>query len=93
MWGIVAAIIEDENYYNEKPKANQQWLLMKFWLKNTGSGRLDAWDVLGANDFYTRTGASATVWEVAAFAGTERIRDFMMCPYMAAQKDISGLVS
>ena len=66
---LAAAIIEDENYYNEKPKANQQWLLMKFWLKNTGSGRLDAWDVLGANDFYTRTGASATVWEVAAFAG------------------------
>lgn len=64
-----AAIVNDENMFNDKPTPNEQWILMKYYLKNNGSDMLEASDILNKSYFYTKNGASMKVSDIASFSG------------------------
>lgn len=63
------AIVREENMFNTIPKSNQQWILMKYYLKNRGSQVLNASDIIYESYFYTKTGAKMQILDMASFAG------------------------
>ena len=63
------AIVKDENDYNDSPTPNQQWILMKYYLKNNGNDMLEASDILNSDYFYTKGGASMPILDTATFSG------------------------
>ena len=62
-------IVAQENMFNTAPSANEQWILMKYWVKNNSKEKIVASDVINSTTFYTNKGASATVKSTAAFSG------------------------
>lgn len=70
-WGTTAnTIVNNENRYNDTPSSAQQWVLMKFYIKNNGGDKLEAWDIIYKDNFYTESGASMTVTDTATFSGS-----------------------
>lgn len=65
-------LVSYENRFNTTPNSSQQWLLMKFYLKNNGSETLEASDIVSPSayypNFYTRTGASLAIADNAVFS-------------------------
>lgn len=62
-------IVQYENMFNETPRSDEQWILMKFSMKyNSGSGLpLQAYEVI-FDDFFTKDGSSVPVVSIAAFS-------------------------
>ena len=67
---VANAIVRYENMYNDTSTEDQQWILMRFHLKNTGNSSLllYAYDIINKNFFYTQSGASMTVTDTASFS-------------------------
>ena len=62
-------IVATENQFNTKPTDDQQWIIMKFYLKNAGTKPFSASDIIWSNSFYTNSGASMIIKETASFSG------------------------
>ncbi|MBQ7707433.1 MAG: hypothetical protein IJT72_06615 [Lachnospiraceae bacterium] len=62
-------IISEENPYNDKPSESQQWIVMKFYLKNNGNQSIEANDIIWYRSFYTQKGASMLIRSYATFSG------------------------
>jgi len=62
------SIIQYENMFNDSPRSDEQWILMKYKLKyNSGSSPLYAYNVV-FDDFYTEDGEALPVITIAAFS-------------------------
>lgn len=63
------AIVQYENMFNETPRTDEQWILMKYSMKyNSGSGiPLQAYEVI-FDDFFQQDGTSVPVLSMAAFS-------------------------
>ena len=67
-WNLVKA----ENSYNKAPSVGQQWVLMRFSLKNTGISEFRASTIVPSNCFYDNTGASLNIVSNAVFSKERR---------------------
>ena len=63
------AIVSAENMFNTTPKDNQQWILMKYYLKNKGTQVLSASDIVNSYYLYTSSGAKMQILDTATFSG------------------------
>ena len=55
---------------NEEPTDSQQWIFMKFHLKNCGTEELEADDIIYEDRFYTSTGSTFKVFDTATLGGS-----------------------
>lgn len=66
------AIVSRENSLNTTANNNQQWILMKYYLKNRSSQVLTASDIIYTSYFYTSSGAKMQILDMASFAGNRQ---------------------
>lgn len=64
------SIIDDENMFNDKPGANQEWIIMEFdvkYISSTGGGNdeIEASDIIYKDTFYTASKNSLPVYDMA----------------------------
>lgn len=60
-----AKIVEEENLFNDDPASGQQWILMRWRLKNNGTEAVKGSDLVFKSYFYTKSGASMTIHDFA----------------------------
>ncbi len=89
-----AEIVEDYNHYNEDPASDEQWILMKFRIKNNGGVTIEGSDILGNSEyseqFYTKDGVLIDIIDCAVVEGNDIYDDIL--PGTSAEIQMAVLV-
>ena len=71
-------IVKEENPFNKAPNSSQQWILMKFYLRNRGTDDLDSSSVVTHRSFYDLSGNKINYEDFATLSSGKRKRDITL---------------